>query len=468
MNALDRLTDVVASSAPPPEGAAVLVAVSGGGDSVGLLHALARLAPVRGWRLVAAHLDHGLRAGTAERDRAFVEDLAARLRVAVIAERHEVRPGPGESLEEAARTVRRAFLSRAAAAEGAGRIALGHTGDDLAETVLLRLTRGTGPGGLAAMRTLEGIWWRPFLGLGGEEIRACLREAGEPWCEDETNRDLRFDRNRVRREVLPVLARLNPRVVEALARAARLAGEDEELLESLAREALNRLERPVAGAGVALEAAGLEALPPALAGRVVRLAVARVREDPRGVSLAHVRALLALCGEPTGRALSLPGGSSARAERGAVVLRPPAPRVPEERPLDCPGSADWGRMGTLRARRLSRAAMPERPETVCGPRRALLDADRAAAALRVRAPRAGDRFRPLGAPGERLLRDFLRDAGVPAPERGLLPLVLCGEQIAWVTGHRIDERFRLGPETRGALELIWEPSTDHDRDNDRS
>jgi tRNA(Ile)-lysidine synthase len=305
------------------------------------------------------------------------------------------------------------------------------------------------------MRVLDGRWWRPLLSAGREEIRAALREEGLAWREDETNDDPRFDRNRVRREILPPLLALNPRAVRNIARLAELAGEDEDLLEALARDSLERLGRPAPEGAVALEAVGLASLPSSLAGRAVRLALAGLPGTPAALPRRQVRAVLALAEGAEGGGLSLPGGLSARLERGRVVLRLPLSPPPPETALPVPGSVSWGERGTLSAARRKRSALSGPPESLCGPRRALLDAGRLEGDLSVRGPRAGDRFRPLGAPGRRLLADFLRDAGVASAERASVPVVLCGQRIAWVAGHRIDERYRVGPGTRELVELIW-------------
>jgi tRNA(Ile)-lysidine synthase len=459
---LETLAARVAAADPPPPGRRILAACSGGADSVALLHLLVRLAPGRGWGLAAAHLDHGLRGAAGAADRTFVEELCRDLDLPLRAERRPVEPGGGLSPEEAARETRRSFLAETAREEGAGVIALAHNADDQAETVLLRLARGTGPGGLRAMAVRSGRWWRPLLGTGREEIREALREAGLSWREDETNEDLRFDRNRVRLEVLPPLRSVNPRAVRNIGRLAELAREDEALLESLARDSLEELDRPAPEGAVALEGAPLAALPPSLGGRVVRLALASLSG---GASLPRrqVRALLSLAAEAAG-GLSLPSGLDARMERGLLMLRLPAGPPPRETPLPRPGSVRWGTRGRIQCDLLDRSEAGDDPREVCGPRRALLDAGVAEGELRVRGPREGDRFRALGAPGARPLADFLREAGVARAERATVPLVTCGGRIAWVAGHRIDERYRVGPGTTRLLELRWSVDPEPERE----
>ena len=203
----------------------ILVAVSGGPDSSALLHALTRSSQRLGLSLTAAHLDHGLRRGSAAEARR-VEDLSWRLDVPLISRRAT----PKTSDEESARRLRHAFLEEVAAGVGAETIALGHTADDQAETVLLHLIRGAGLEGLAAMSVRDGIRFRPLLGVWRVEVEAhCLRERLEPIL-DPSNRSPRFARNRVRRQLLPMLETFNPQIKAALLRLAASAREEHDVV----------------------------------------------------------------------------------------------------------------------------------------------------------------------------------------------------------------------------------------------
>ena len=295
-----------------PAGATLLAAVSGGGDSVALLHLLARAGRRR---LVVAHLDHGLRRGSAG-DRRFVEALAGRLGLDCVSARRDVAAErrKDESPEEAARRVRRAFLSETASAVGAERIATGHTLDDQAETVLMRLVRGAGATALTGIAAAgPGPWVRPLLGIERADLRRWLEKRGLPFREDPSNRSARYDRNRLRLRVLPLLSReLNPRASRHLVRAARALREDALYLDALAGELAERLCRVGPGARVALDAAAWSEAPSVLRRRVARLALERAGVDPRRIGSRHVEALIALCGAPGGSELHLPGRRSAR------------------------------------------------------------------------------------------------------------------------------------------------------------
>jgi tRNA(Ile)-lysidine synthase len=288
-----------------------------------LMHLLARLS--RGWplELSVAHLDHGLRRGSAG-DRRFVETACRRLGLRCIADR---RPVPAlrrkeESPEEAARRVRRQFLLEAAKEAGAVRIATGHTLDDQAETVLMRLVRGAGPSALLGMAACgPGPFVRPLLGLERRELRAYLSRRGVSFREDPTNRELRFDRNRVRRLVVPVLrATLNPRAAAHLVAAAERLRLDAECLDEVARAALGRVARDVRGGGLSLDARGLVELHPAIGARVARMSLEAAGADPRRIASGHLDALLGLARGPSGKRVDLPTGVVAERRRDRVHL----------------------------------------------------------------------------------------------------------------------------------------------------
>jgi tRNA(Ile)-lysidine synthase len=278
----DRAARALAAAGVPRDGDAVAAAVSGGADSIALLHALRTLAGPRGWRLGVLTVDHGLRAGSAA-DSAFVAGEAARLGLPV----RVLRLAPGAldagrqaGPEGAARQARYAALLAAADEDGWRWVATGHTLDDQAETVLLQLLRGAGPDGLAGMAVRSGRVLRPLLGVRREATRACCAAVGAGWREDPSNDDQRFLRNAVRGRVLPLLEELRPGATATLARAAELARDDRAWTEELAVDALAGLTGAAAAdpAGprlVELPCDALAGLPVGLARRVVRAAAAR-------------------------------------------------------------------------------------------------------------------------------------------------------------------------------------------------
>jgi tRNA(Ile)-lysidine synthase len=319
----DRAARALAAAGVPAAGDGLAAAVSGGADSLALLHAMRTLAGPRGWRLAVVTVDHGLRSGSAA-DAAFVVDHAKAL--GLEARLATLTPGDLEhhrhaGQEGAARTARYQALWRAAGELGCGWLATGHTLDDQAETVLLQLLRGAGPDGLAGMTVRSGRLLRPLLGVRRAETRDCCAAIGVDWREDPTNQDPGPLRNRVRQRLLPLLEELRPGAAVTLARAAALAADERDWLDPLVAAALATTQVRATGPGaVALDAGALAELPVALARRVVRAAARQAGAAPPDAE-ATDRVLALAAGSGAQTAWS---GGRARREAAAVVLEPPA------------------------------------------------------------------------------------------------------------------------------------------------
>jgi tRNA(Ile)-lysidine synthase len=300
------------------------VGLSGGPDSVALADALAGLAPSRRLRIVAAHLDHGLRPGSAD-DARFCAELARRLGVVSRSATTAVRPLRG-GVEDAAREARYAFLRAVAREEGALAIAVAHTRDDQAETVLLRLLRGSGSLGLAGMRPRSGDVIRPLLGVSRAEVVDYLAVRGLAWREDPTNADPAFLRNRVRRELLPYLeTRFNPALRATLARTGALLADDADALAGEAAKLLGQARR-ADGDGLLLSCDALRGAPRAVARLALRQALVEAG-GARGVAAVHLERLLGLAAQHAGaaRRLELPGRREAVARYGVLRIGPRRP-----------------------------------------------------------------------------------------------------------------------------------------------
>jgi tRNA(Ile)-lysidine synthase len=428
-----RAIDVV----PLAPGDRVVVACSGGADSLALL----ALACAQDLDVVAVYVDHGLRAET-DREARFVCDTAARLGA-------DARVVPVEvdsraNLEARARDARYAALERVADEVGAVAILVGHTRDDQAETVLLALLRGSATAGLAGMPARRGRVRRPLLEFRRSDTREICARLGLAPVADPMNDELQHRRVWLRREIIPRLERGARRdLVDVLARQASVLREDDELLNALAAE-----HEPD-------DAATLAALPRALATRVVRQWLG-VPPPPS----ATVEAVLEVArGER--RAVEVPGGR--RVERVGArlhLLDDTATGPPDAAELPLPGRTRFGRVAI-------EAWIEHAPPTGWpdGRRCAVTDADRVGAGVVVRAARSGERFRPLGRGGSKLVHDALVDAGVPAGRRAASPVVTAGPDAAvppdsaiWVVGYRIDDRVRVTARTRRYLWLSVEPS----------
>jgi tRNA(Ile)-lysidine synthase len=430
-------------------GETVLVAVSGGADSVALLHLLLGLAV--DWRLTihVLHVDHQLRADSG-RDTDFVRALGARLGVPV--DVVAVTVNSGESLEAAARAARYAALEAHATRIGAHRIAVGHTADDQAETVLLRLVQGAGVRGLAGIPPVRGRIIRPLIEQRRATLESELRRAELSWVDDPTNRDPKFLRNRIRHELLPLLTdAYQPEIVGALGRVALLARDTIATLDGVAAAELDRL-----GAwdddAVTLPLDPLRALPRQLAAEILRQAAARLGSRAPLRAWAHRGLARALAVPPPRRPFRLGGvivevsGSRAR-----LAARPPTPLA--ERALSIPGRTELPEIGrALEARVVGADAYTIARE----PGRVAYDADELTGPFLVRARRPGERFVPFGG-AERRLKTFLIDAKVPRWDRDRVPVIEADGAIVWVAGLRRGATARVTARTRRVLELALVP-----------
>ena len=470
-----RVVETIRRHALVREGGRVLVAVSGGADSVAMCLLLRELER-DGILAVAgiAHLNHGLRGADADADEAFCAALAARLDVPFVAERVDVRAlarAGKRSIEDAGRAARYAFLERAADALAAEAIAVAHTKEDQAETFLLRLLRGAGTRGLASIHPRAGRVIRPLLDVERGALRDYLASLSETFREDATNADIAIPRNRVRHELIPYLeSHFSPGLTGVLAREAALAHQDEDFLRTRAVELAGRIVLTDV-ASVTIDADGLRDAPRALGSRVAQAALQRLA-GPKSINFDHVERLLALAAGDAGRggAVSLPGQYALRTGQ-SIVLTPAPGRVAGV------GRAD----GTMNANSfVFSLSIPG--EVELGPQRLAVRAELSAPSgankrlkngpwagrgvevgvaagtlqlpLAVRSRRPGDRFRPLGAPGRRKLQDFLVDRKVARADRDLLPLVVDGlDRIVWVVGQSVAEDFRVTDPSQGVLLL---------------
>ncbi len=381
----------------------VLAALSGGADSTALVSSLVELREAGELaRVTALHVDHGLRPGSAQ-DGIFCETLCRRLGVPF--EQVSVRVASG-NVQAQARRARYAALRDAALRVSATRIATGHTRTDQAETVLLRLLRGSGARGLSGIPPRRGSLVRPLLDRSRAEVVAYLRDRGLPWHEDPTNATPRFLRNRVRREVVPLLEALNPSVEEALARTADLLRDDE---RALAR----RGRRAVEGSAV-IRLEPLLAEPVAVRRRAIRALWRCARGRRTDLGARHVDAILALCRRTRPGAVTLPRGFEARCRYGRLSIGPVRRAAPPEvGELPLPGPGTYPLPG--RTMRLEIRARPGAgPGDVIWP-------------LTLRTRRPGDRFRPEGGRGSKKLKGWLIDRKVPREDRDAL-LVLANRK----------------------------------------
>ena len=405
-----------------PRQGLVLCAVSGGADSVYLLCRLREL----GYPVAAAHFNHGLRGAEADRDEAFVRELCREMEIPFYAEKGDTAAYARErslGLEEAGRKLRYDFLERTADRTGAACIATAHTADDNAETLLLRLARGTGLRGLGGIPPRRGRIVRPMLDVAREQVEAYLAERGIGYVQDSTNFSDGFARNRVRHAAVPALRSVNPAFVRAAGQTAALAREDEAFLEGLAKSFLAEHAD-----GMSVDAAALAAAPWPVASRAVR------RMAGRELGPGHVKAALRAARE--GGAADLPGlrvaGSGGRLWFGAADA-PPLP----ERPVPVPGTVA-----------LPEAGLVLRAEKFIDPTRVVhnsyniffFQCENIYGNITVAGRRPGDEIRPYGRGCGKKVRRLLQEIGVPPWRRDSVPVLRDEAGVLAVYGAAADQR----------------------------
>ena len=443
-------------------GCRVGVAVSGGADSVCLLHVLLELASRWDLRLTVLHLDHGLRGPESALDATFTGEMAARLGLPFVLRRVDLAASP-DNLEQAGRDARLQFFRETIRTGAVDRVALGHTRNDQAETVLFRFLRGSGTAGLAGIRpvTPEGLA-RPLLNVTREEVEWFLREHGIAWREDSTNSSRQFARNRIRHDLLPHLVRdWNPALVGTLAHTAEWARAEEEYWTAeIGRLAATRFQRR--GNALLLEVAPLRLLPEAVARRLVRAAVESVKGDLRGVEFQHITAILALVSSLDGHGRTQAPGIDAFRSFDWLRLAPPAGQFGADRnfrlPLAVPGITPIPAAGSAILTEVIEKSEGIQPaDCVYNSGVDCVDWRSVSGPLEVRNWRPGDQYQPAGHATEHKIKALFHQRRVPYWERRDWPVVTAGSEIVWARRFGPAARFAAGSLTRVVLTLREQP-----------
>ena len=469
----------------------LVVAVSGGPDSSALLHCLCRLKERHLLSLHVAHLNHDFRGEEAEEDARFVSALARDLELDATVVRRDVPAYQQQrrisSFEQAARELRYTFLSEVARSVDAAAVAVGHTSDDLAETVLLHILRGAGTQGLRGMSELSSWPWprdagalqlfRPLLQATRDDTVGYCRALAKDCRDDSGNYLPQFTRNRVRNHLLPLLtSEFNPRVRESLTRLSRAAALELDYMEGETDRLWQQLAQPEDGA-VEFHQPALASLHPALQLLLLRRAYVSVVGDTRRLTERHLNAMAELAkGKIAARSLDLPSG--VKLHRSYDLLRLtreaglpcPFPRLEGTHSVTIPLAGESEAVSTSGPWRVTlRAGGPQPdfghssppssgdpwgPGSIQGSWTAYLDRACLGDLLEVRTRRPGDRFQPLGLAGEKKLQDFFTDARVPRDWRDWVPLLVTQRGIAWVVGYRIADWARVEVDDRTFADSI--------------
>ncbi len=444
------------------DGETVVVGVSGGPDSVALLHVLSRLREQFFFQLVVAHLNHGFRGAEAESDAKFVEELASRLNLESYIETKNVpeySARMGLSAQAAAREIRYNFLSEVALKTGAARVALGHHADDQAETILLHLLRGAGPGGLAGMQPVRDRFYiRPLLNIRRWEIEAYCRLHNLSTRQDSSNLKAKYLRNRIRLELIPMLEKkYNPNLTDALNKLGVICREEDEYLQKQSDAVFDQVRTGTTGSRVALDRDKLMVQPGALLRRVLRRAWLEICGSNDDLEFGHIEQIMEIIKGGGGyQQIDLPRGVICKKNYDLLefTLSGQEKEVPfYQHCLKVPGITTVQEVGLSIGTRILPAAQAGDPAAI-GPDEALLDYDCLAMPLLVRSRMQGDRFAPLGLEGSMKLKKFFIDHKVPRRLRNCLPLVVSGADIVWVTSIRPGQKFKVTEDTTTCLHLF--------------
>ena len=440
-----------------PSGVRVLVAVSGGLDSIVMFHVLHTLSVERSFGVVVGHIDHGLRGIASKKDSQFVQDMATAvglplLRYALTSSDLDTHQSQGR--EGAARNARLAALEGLAEEAGATRIALGHTLDDHAETILYRLARGAGPTGLRGIPPVRLPFIRPLIRVNRAAIHAYALAHSLAWCEDATNADPTFARNRIRHHVLPELRLINPRITEALSRNADLLDDLDEAVAFLVREKLVEIALATNDDAISISRSRLIGLPDSVQRLVLRECVRLVHSDLTGISLAHVDAMrhLALGSQAHGE-LFLPS-TRIRMQGDILEVFPESPAPPSSWNM----SVDLGETelqdgaGTL-VLTIEPIATVDLDSIRENPWIEVADANSITFPLHLRTRQPGDRFVPLGLQQAVKLKHFLINEHAPYYDRDRIPLLCDQKGIVWVAGMRLSDTVKIMDQTQRVLRM---------------
>jgi len=445
----------------------VIVAVSGGADSVCLLDVLHSLKGVLGIELVVAHFDHGLRPGEDEYETRFVKALATSFDCDFVTKK----AGPAlklgsASLEEKARDARYQSLKKIKGQFSAQKIAMGHNLNDQAETVLMRLLRGSGPSGLSGIPPVRNTHIiRPLIEVTRSEIESYLSKRGLSHITDSSNSETKYLRNEIRLHLLPQLEKYQPKIVEILGRTAAIMREENTWLEAKATKWLKKWAEKGSNDEIVLPLLRFKGLPEPLQNHVIRQALKREGGSLRRISLPNIDAIKRVAtGRKPQAEVTLPNMLVVKRVYDRMIFSKSKPETPKRfcYIIDKPGAFDLETLGcTIQIEEVERKAMADLTTSAWT---ACLDADLITYPLTLRNFRPGDRVVPLGMTGHKKLKSLFIDMKIPSHVRARVPILTQGNKPIWVCGLRIDDRFKVTSKTRRVLKITFDAhgSTLHD------
>ncbi|MBI3398253.1 MAG: tRNA lysidine(34) synthetase TilS [Deltaproteobacteria bacterium] len=454
------------------KGNTVVVGVSGGVDSVVLLHLLLQLAAEYKLSLIAAHLNHSLRGKESDRDAAFVRDLTKKLNIKFIGKKVDVKSllKKGESLQDAARKARYAFFEETAKKYKARRIATGHNLDDQAETVIMRFLKGAGLRGLSGIPPVRDNYIRPLIDATRKEIERYATDNELQFVKDSSNKSIKYLRNKIRLKLMPILEGYNPRIRSDMARLANILARDEDYLKDQAKDSYKSLVIRQDANIISLSLKKLRNAHDAIKARVFFMTVEELVGSSRGFYSYHIEDFLKLLhNNAPNISVNLPHAVTiykeydivtiARGQRSAVSGRKRTEGLSFEQALKINGEtsviADSGiRIADFKTKIQNPLTLILSPEgRGKGEGEAYFDYDKLKLPLTIRNFRPGDRFMPLGMKGHKKLKALFIEKKIVRRKRGLIPIIVSGNEIVWVAGVRQAEYAKVGPKTKMVLKI---------------
>lgn len=458
MNFIDKVIATSRKYDMISEGETILAGLSGGPDSICLLHALHKMKDAFKLNITALYIDHGLRPDETGSEIEFCKDICRKLNLTFMQKSIDVKSCAKEqklNIQEAARQLRYRIFDETAYEINARKIAMGHTADDQAETLIMRLLRGSGPTGLSGIPPVRGNIIRPLIEIGREEIERFLDAEKISYIIDSSNLKKDYLRNRIRLSLVPMLKELNPDVIETLSKTAAIFRDEERYFEFIVTKTLMKLISRKTDLRIELFLSPFEIMDKVIMRRVLRRAIDETK-GLRGISFIHIEDITELVKRgDAGDRLYLPGGIRVIKKYSTILLTSEPPVQLSACTLAVPGETILKEAGVLIKASVIEDHGPEViiQDSGLWTSFGIFDADKLDFPLLVRHRIDGDFFYPSGFGRKRKIQNFFVDQKVPRDERDIVPLILSANDIIWVAGYRGDDRFRVAENTKRVLKL---------------
>lgn len=437
----------------------VLVGVSGGADSIALLHVLHWFSRIQDYSLIVAHINHMARGKDSDADADFVESIAKKLELPFYLKKIDVgieRLQLKTSFQDAARIIRYQFFEETLQEVGGCKIALGHSADDQVETILMNIVRGTGLKGLTGIPQVRGCIIRPFWGIHRKDLEIYLKENDISFRDDSSNSDKKYLRNRIRHELIPKLETFNPGIKKCLQQMSGIAREEDSLLSQMTRDIFNQKLGECNKKNIAWEIKDFQTYPIALRQRLVREIFCRITGDMQAITAYHIQQIINLFNSPkTGKVLNIPRGVTVTCSYESVLFSKVIGGICEKEslvtPIAVPGTTE---LLEGHIRRVQTQIFTDKRDlsSLDIERQAFFDLEKTGLSIQARFFRPGDRFCPLGMAGNKKLKSFFIDQKVPQSMRSQIPILTnTDDDIIWVYGQRISHLYRVTEMTEKVL-----------------